>query len=69
MLMMTVATYQVGPPVHPSISHDNGFLGKLAPRPPNLADRAKFAEWATLLEAAEAAQGDPAALKVIHPPL
>jgi hypothetical protein len=57
--MMTVATYQVGPPVHPPISHDNGFLGKLAPRPPTLADRAKFAEWAALLEAAEAAQSVP----------
>ncbi len=57
--MMTVATYQVGPPLRPAIAHDNGFLGKLAPRAPTVADRAKFAEWAALLEAAEAAQGVP----------
>ena len=45
--------------MRPPIYHDNGFLGKLAPRSATMADRAKYAEWAALLEAAEAAQGVP----------
>jgi hypothetical protein len=57
--MATVATYQIGPPVRPAIRHDNGFLDRFAQRTPTLADRAKYAQWATLLEAAEAAQGIP----------
>jgi hypothetical protein len=57
--MATVATYQIGPPLRPSIRHDNGFLDRFAHRAPTVADRAKYAEWAALLEAAEAAQGIP----------
>ncbi len=57
--MATVATYQIGPPLRPAIRHDNGFLDRFSPREPTMADRAKYAEWAALLEAAEAAQGIP----------
>jgi hypothetical protein len=57
--MTTVATYQLGPAFRPTINHDNGFLDQFAHRAPSLADRATYARWAALLEAAEAAQGVP----------
>jgi hypothetical protein len=57
--MATVATYQIGPAIRPAIRHDNGFLDRFARRQPTIADRAKYAKWATLLEAAEAAQSIP----------
>jgi hypothetical protein len=57
--MATVATYQIGPPGRPSIYHDNGFLDRFSRRAPTMADRAKYMEWAALLEAAEVAQRVP----------
>jgi hypothetical protein len=54
-----IAAYKVGPPIRPSITHDDGFLAKFRPRAPTFADRARYAKWAALLEAAEAAQGMP----------
>ncbi len=57
--MATVATYTIGPPQRPPINHDNGFLDRFARRAPTMADRAKYAEWGALLDAAEAAQGIP----------
>lgn len=57
--MTTIASYRIGPPVRPPIQHDNGFLDKYSRRAPTLADRAKYAEWGAVLEAAEAAQGVP----------
>jgi hypothetical protein len=57
--MATIATYKIGPPLRPSIHHDNGFLDRFAQRLPTMADKTKYAEWATLLEAAEAAQRVP----------
>jgi hypothetical protein len=59
--MATAATYSDGPPVHPVIHHDNGFLDQFARRPPTLGDRIKYVEWNAMLEAAEAAQGVPLA--------
>jgi hypothetical protein len=56
---MTMARYKVGPPVRPAIAHDNGFLDRYRPRPATAADRAQFAKWAAVLEAAEAAQKVP----------
>jgi hypothetical protein len=57
--MLTVAHYEVGPPLRPPIHHDNGFLDRFAPRAPTWADRVRYAEWAALLEAAEAGQRVP----------
>ena len=57
--MPTVTRYEIGPPLRPTIDHDNGFRGKLAARPPTAADRVKFAQWAAFLEAAEAGQNVP----------
>lgn len=57
--MPSVASYTIGPPIRPAIHHDNGFLDRFSARAPTFADRAKFAEWTTLLEAAEAGQGVP----------
>ena len=31
---MPLATYSLGPPTHPRITHDNGFLDRYAPRKP-----------------------------------
>jgi len=57
--MLTVATYTIGPPVRPPIHEDNGFLDFFPPRAPTAGDRAVFAEWAALLEGAEAGQNVP----------
>ena len=57
--MPTVAVYEVGPPLRPTIHHDNGFLDDFPRRPPTAADRVKFAQWAAFLEAAEAGQNVP----------
>ena len=57
--MRNVASYSAGPPLRPPILHDNGFLDKFPPEKPTAADRARYAEWATLLATAEAAQGVP----------
>ncbi len=57
--MATVATYTIGPPVRPPIHEDNGFLDHFPRRPPTAGDRAVFAEWAALLEGAEAGQNVP----------
>jgi hypothetical protein len=57
--MLTVATYTIGPAVRPPITEDNGFLDYFPRRAPTAGDRAVFAEWATLLEGAEAGQNVP----------
>jgi hypothetical protein len=54
--MQTVALYEIGPPLRPTIDQDNGFLERFARRPPTAGDRLKFAQWAAFLEAAEAGQ-------------
>ena len=56
---MPIATYTVGPPVRPPITHDNGFLDRFARRSPNSSDWVRLSRWIATLEAAEAAQGVP----------
>jgi hypothetical protein len=56
---MPLATYTVGPPTHPHIIHDNGFLDKYAHREPTSADYARKAAAISILEVAEAGQGVP----------
>lgn len=53
---MSVAQYTIGPPVHPTIYHDNGFLDKYAPQSPTWSVRLKYAEWKMALELVEADQ-------------
>lgn len=64
----TKAKYKIGPPAHPPIQHDNGFLQNPAdpsdPKPmpttePTWSDRASLTWWQTKLEGAEAVQGVP----------
>lgn len=56
---MPLASYTIGPPARPAITHDNGFLDQFAPRAPTFADRASYTYWQGKLEAAEAAQNVP----------
>ena len=53
------ATYRIGAPTRPNITHDNGFLDRYERRDPTAADYARLALWRTVLEAAEAGQSVP----------
>jgi hypothetical protein len=56
---MTFASYRVGHPTRPPITHDNGFLDKFRPRSPTQDERRKYNIWRLKLEAGEAVQGMP----------
>jgi hypothetical protein len=56
---LTFATYRVGSPARPSISHDNGFLDKFKPRAPTNDEINQYRIWKMKLEAGEALQGVP----------
>jgi hypothetical protein len=56
---VTYATYRVGNPARPPISHDNGFLDKFKRRMPTQDERRKYTLWKIKLEAGEAVQGMP----------
>jgi len=56
---MPVATYSIGPPVRPTIHHDNGFLDHFSLRKPGIGDYREYAKWIGILEAGEAGQGVP----------
>lgn len=59
MVGMPVPVFKVGPPSRPKIVHDDGHLGKFAPRKPTAADLAELRKWIARLEAGEAIQGLP----------
>lgn len=56
---MPLATYTIGPPAHPHIVHDNGFLDKFAHRAPTSEDYTRLVKAVALLEGAEAVQNVP----------
>jgi hypothetical protein len=56
---MTFASYRVGGPTRPPITHDNGFLDKFSKRSPTADERRKYNVWRLKLEAGEAVQGLP----------
>lgn len=58
---MSDATYTMGPPKRPNITHDNGFLDKFTKRAPTPDDTQRLSRWKRTLFLAEAAQGLPLA--------
>lgn len=63
----THASYQVGPPQHPPIRHDNGFLqnpkdpkdpNPIATKEPSLGDRAALVKWEAKLQGAKLLRPD-----------
>jgi hypothetical protein len=54
-----IPVFRVGPPQRPAIKHDDGFLGKFAPRKATDEDRAQLRAWIARLEVGEAIQGIP----------
>ncbi len=55
----TRATYTIGPPKRPKITHDNGFLDKFAPTTATFGDKVAYMWWGLKTEAAESVQGVP----------
>lgn len=45
--------YKIGPPTHPTIVHDNGFLDKFKKREPTVADQIQLQKWIATLKGSE----------------
>lgn len=56
---MTLATYIIGPPKRPNITHDNGHLDQFQRRAPTVSEHMQYKYWQGKLELAEAGQDVP----------